>query len=184
MVGLKYRVQAVVFAVAVFVTVYPQPASALTPVLAPQGCIPLLIPEEIVDEFEDLLANGTLCVGERLKAESEESRSRLVTEDATVRERTQEHDVRRPLSDSFQTAPRTEEIDADELEQLGFKVKKEESRVVYETEDSRFEERSEETKVEGDNFRYKSEESRTHDETEDTDERSRETDEKFRSTNS
>src|SRR5687768_12806661 len=124
----------------------------------PRPCTPVVIPDQLASEVDDLVVPAEVCPGQRLKIENEESRKKVEESGEKLRERESETEVRRPAVPGG-TAP-AEGVEVEDLAKMGFDTKVEESRKVYETPTSRFEEREEETMVKGDGFRYESEESR------------------------
>lgn len=138
--------------------VLPSPSSAQTPASVPSGCRPLLVPEKLSSEIEDVGVPGAICPGQRLKVETEESRTRVEDAGVKVKEDAEEVDVRRPRTAPVDAAP-PQFVDVDALEDLGYKTEREESHVVYETPTSRYEKHEEETEIKGEGFKYSSEES-------------------------
>ena len=161
------------FAAGTFVTV---PSSAQTGNGA-DLCTPVLVPESLASEVDDLVLPAELCPGQRLKVKNEESRKKVVEADAKLRERESETHVRRP-SAPVEGAPAAE-ADVEDLARMGFDTKVEESRTVYETPTSRYEERKEDTTVKGDGFKYTAEESRTEEEEPGFESKEREEEEKL-----
>lgn len=140
----------------------PSPSSAQVQTPARGGCNPLILPEDLASEVEDFRLPGVLCAGQRLTVEVEDSERRVEAPNIEIRENESEVEVRRsrPVTPTIaEPAPLTEppELEVEDLAQLGYATKVEESTVVHERNGERTEEREESTRVRGDDFEYDSE---------------------------
>lgn len=180
----RRRVCAYVLAFIAFGALLPTGASAqtVTTALSPPVCTPLVLPEDTASAVEDFLMFGTLCAEDHVTIKVDEVREHFTTENVKEREREEEITIRRRDPVVVQSAPvDIRSLEVEELAQLGFKTKVEETREVREVNGNRSEERIEETKIEGDDFRFKSEETRERTENEDSTSFEREESQTFKS---
>ncbi len=159
----RRRASALVLAAIALGAVLPTSSRAHTAVVAASApvCKPLVLPADTASAVEDFLMFGTLCAGEPLTIKVDELRDHFTTETVKSREREEEITIRRRDPVFVQSGPvDIRSLEVEELAQLGFETKVEETRDVREVNGNRSEERTEQTKVEGDDFRFKSEETR------------------------